>query len=233
MLDSGADADRAVSEAGSRLARDRGSADVGGAKWALAVLGYATGKVSDAQVRSYRTQHASLRQPPPAGSADDAAAPAAPGSAPAPPRCPSRPPRPRPRRTVPVRRPTGGMPPQPPNSPPPRPAATATPLRARSARSGRSWSVAAGRLVVIVGGGIGRVVLSGATTTHDDPGAATSGPHHVRDRGPGRVLRRAQRALPEPRRRRDVGHGQLCGRGLPVRADREDPVHVPERARWS
>ena len=47
MLDSGADADRAVSEAGSRLARDRGSADVGGAMWALAVLGYATGKVSD------------------------------------------------------------------------------------------------------------------------------------------------------------------------------------------
>ncbi|WP_183096224.1 hypothetical protein [Nocardioides stalactiti] len=67
MLDSGADADRAVSEAGNRLARDRGSADVGGAKWALAVLGYATGKVSDVQVRSYRTQHASSPVPPPAG----------------------------------------------------------------------------------------------------------------------------------------------------------------------
>ncbi|KAA1425679.1 hypothetical protein [Nocardioides antri] len=67
MLESGADADRAVSEAGSRLARDRGSADVGGAKWALAVLGYASGKVSDAQVRRYRTQHASAPLPPPAG----------------------------------------------------------------------------------------------------------------------------------------------------------------------
>lgn len=67
MLDSGADADRAVSEAGGRLARDRGSADVGGAMWALAVLGYATGKISDAQVRRYRTQHASAPAPPPAG----------------------------------------------------------------------------------------------------------------------------------------------------------------------
>jgi hypothetical protein len=67
MLDSGADADRAVTEAGNRLARDRGSADVGGAKWALAVLGYATGKVSDTQVRTYRTQHASAPVPPPAG----------------------------------------------------------------------------------------------------------------------------------------------------------------------
>jgi hypothetical protein len=84
MLDSGADADRAVTEAGSRLARDRGSADVGGAMWALAVLGYATGKVSDAQVRRYRTQHGSTHAPPPAGPAT-MLPPAAPGSAPAPP----------------------------------------------------------------------------------------------------------------------------------------------------
>lgn len=84
MLDSGADADRAVSEAGSRLARDRGSADVGGAMWALAVLGYATGKVSDTEVRRYRTQHASSPAPPPAGPAT-VLPPPAPGSAPAPP----------------------------------------------------------------------------------------------------------------------------------------------------
>jgi hypothetical protein len=67
MLDSGADADSAVADAGGRLARDRGSADVGGAMWALAVLGYATGKVSDPQVRRYRTQHASAPAPPPTG----------------------------------------------------------------------------------------------------------------------------------------------------------------------
>ena len=84
MLDSGADADRAVSEAGSRLARDRGSADVGGAMWALAVLGYATGKVSDPQVRRYRTQHASAPAPPPVGPAT-VLPPPVPGSAPAPP----------------------------------------------------------------------------------------------------------------------------------------------------
>jgi len=84
MLDSGADADRAVNEAGSRLARDRGSADVGGAMWALAVLGYATGKVSDVQVRRYRTQHASAPAPPPAGPPTVLPPPGVPGSAPAP-----------------------------------------------------------------------------------------------------------------------------------------------------
>ncbi len=59
MLGSGAQVTAAVEEAGSRLARDRGSADVAGAQWACAVLGFAIGKVSDAEVRRYRTQHAS------------------------------------------------------------------------------------------------------------------------------------------------------------------------------
>lgn len=56
ILDSGADAARAIEEAGNRLARDRGSADVAGAQWACAVLGFAVGKVADADVRRYRTQ---------------------------------------------------------------------------------------------------------------------------------------------------------------------------------
>ena len=56
ILDSGADAPRAIEEAGNRLARDRGSADVAGAQWACAVLGFAVGKVADADVRRYRTQ---------------------------------------------------------------------------------------------------------------------------------------------------------------------------------
>lgn len=89
MLESGADADRAVSEAGARLARDRGSADVDGAKWALAVLGYAAGRVSDAQVRAYRTQPAT--PPPPAGP-PTVLPPAAPASAPTPPPASSAPP---------------------------------------------------------------------------------------------------------------------------------------------
>lgn len=65
MLDSGADSDRAIADAGARLARDRGSADVGGAMWALSVLGFAIGKVSDGQVRTYQAQHASRQVPPP------------------------------------------------------------------------------------------------------------------------------------------------------------------------
>jgi hypothetical protein len=68
MLGSGAQVSAAVEEAGNRLARDRGSADVAGAQWACAVLGFAIGKVDDPEVRRYRTQHAipqrSQQQPP-------------------------------------------------------------------------------------------------------------------------------------------------------------------------
>ena len=55
-LDSGADAARAVEEAGARLARDRGSADAAGAQWACAVLGFAVGRVGAADVLRFRTQ---------------------------------------------------------------------------------------------------------------------------------------------------------------------------------
>lgn len=50
MLDSGANAADAVESAGQRLARDRGSADVRGCQWAVAVLGFALGKVPEALV---------------------------------------------------------------------------------------------------------------------------------------------------------------------------------------
>lgn len=50
MLDSGANATDAVESAGQRLARDRGSADVRGCQWAVAVLGFALGKVPEALV---------------------------------------------------------------------------------------------------------------------------------------------------------------------------------------
>jgi hypothetical protein len=63
MIGSGAQVTAAVEEAGNRLARDRGSADVAGAQWACAVLGFAIGKVSDAEVRRYRTQHATPQPP--------------------------------------------------------------------------------------------------------------------------------------------------------------------------
>jgi len=63
MLDSGADAPRAIEDAGTRLARDRGSSDLASAQWALAVLGFAIGKVSDADVRRYRSMQAGPQRP--------------------------------------------------------------------------------------------------------------------------------------------------------------------------
>lgn len=50
MLDSGANPADAVESAGQRLARDRGSADVRGCQWAIAVLGFALGKVPESLV---------------------------------------------------------------------------------------------------------------------------------------------------------------------------------------
>jgi hypothetical protein len=50
MLDSGARPADAVESAGQRLARDRGSADVRGCQWAIAVLGFALGKVPESLV---------------------------------------------------------------------------------------------------------------------------------------------------------------------------------------
>lgn len=50
MLDSGARPADAVDSAGQRLARERGSADVRGCQWAVAVLGFALGKVPESLV---------------------------------------------------------------------------------------------------------------------------------------------------------------------------------------
>ena len=202
MLDSGADADRAVSEAGSRLARDRGSADVGGAMWALAVLGYATGKVSDTQVRRYRTQHASAPAPPPAGPAT-VLPPPAPGSAPAPPPGVSAPPPgvSSPPPTSPVWPNSGPNPGAPSSAPAPVPAASygapppgpyggsgyghAAPRKKRSALP--FILIGAFVLVLIVGGSIFAITqLSGDDNDpEDDPTGATSdGPTTTEPEGP-------------------------------------------------
>lgn len=178
MLDSGADADRAVTEAGNRLARDRGSADVGGAKWALAVLGYATGRVSDVQVRAYRTQHASAPVPPPAGPPTVLPPAGAPASSPplasGPPPGANPPPP-----TSPVW-PSSGPNPGTPASVPPTPAPGGTygaPPPASYGGYGHAaprkprkvWPIVVGivAVVVLIGGGVvgGVVVLSG----DDDP----------------------------------------------------------------
>lgn len=192
MLDSGADADRAVSEAGGRLARDRGSADVGGAMWALAVLGYATGKVSDAQVRRYRTQHASAPTPPPAGPAT-VLPPPAPGSAPAPPPpgpsapAPPGPSSPAPLPTQPVWPSSGGTPNVPGSAPTPAASYGAPP----PASYGGGYGHAAPRkkrkvwpfvligvlvLVLIVGGGIFAIIQLGDDDEGpNDPTASSDG----------------------------------------------------------
>ena len=59
MLDNGADLDSAIANVGDRLARDRGSTDVDGARWACAVLGYAVGRVP-AQVEERLRDRADL-----------------------------------------------------------------------------------------------------------------------------------------------------------------------------
>lgn len=53
---SGGEGAKAVEAAGVILARDRGSRDLDTARWACAVLGFAVGKVGDADVRRYRTR---------------------------------------------------------------------------------------------------------------------------------------------------------------------------------
>ncbi len=192
MLDSGADADRAVTEAGSRLARDRGSADVGGAMWALAVLGYATGKVSDAQVRRYRTQHASSPAPPPAGP-PTMLPPAAQGSAPAPPPGPSAPaPVPgmgAPPPTSPVWPSSGPNPGVPGSAPAPTPGVSygAPPPASYGGGYGHAaprkkrplWPfllIGAVVLAVIVGGSIFAIIKATGDDDPNDPGPTADGP---------------------------------------------------------
>ncbi|MDP2775127.1 MAG: hypothetical protein Q8O61_16365, partial [Nocardioides sp.] len=71
---SGAEPTAAIESAGDLLARDRGSADVAGSRWACAVLGFAVGKVTDTDVRRYRTQG----PPPPPQAQPPATSPAPP-----------------------------------------------------------------------------------------------------------------------------------------------------------
>ncbi|HVK29406.1 MAG TPA: hypothetical protein VM575_13780 [Nocardioides sp.] len=67
MLDSGANPADAVESAGQRLARDRGSADVRGCQWAVAVLGYALGKVPEDLVTGLDPDAGTTAPPPPPG----------------------------------------------------------------------------------------------------------------------------------------------------------------------
>ena len=66
MLDTGAAVESAVDTAGRRLARDRGSADVAGSQWAVAVLGAALGRVPAHLATRLRPDAATAPPPPPA-----------------------------------------------------------------------------------------------------------------------------------------------------------------------
>ncbi|KRB77057.1 hypothetical protein ASE01_09870 [Nocardioides sp. Root190] len=67
MLDSGANPADAVESAGQRLARDRGSADVRGCQWAVAVLGFALGKVPEGLVSGLDPDASTAAPPAPSG----------------------------------------------------------------------------------------------------------------------------------------------------------------------
>ncbi len=64
MLASGASPESAVESAGDRLARDRGSRDTVGSRWACSVLGYALGGIP-LELVTRLTPDASTQQPPP------------------------------------------------------------------------------------------------------------------------------------------------------------------------
>ena len=177
MIGSGAQVTAAVEEAGNRLARDRGSADVAGARWACAVLGFAIGKVSDAEVRRYRTQHATPQPPsqplPPTQF---------PGQQPPPGVPPTQQPgvpisggQPTARGPLPTAQPlygqqgSGGVPPAHVNAPPPSSWAPAPPARKR-----KTWPilVAVVAVLAIIGGGAFAVI---ATQGDDDNGGGGGG----------------------------------------------------------
>jgi hypothetical protein len=70
MIDSGADPGAAVASAGELLARERGSADLAGSRWACAVLGFAADKIPAGEVERYYqgTQRAPEPHVPPTAS---------------------------------------------------------------------------------------------------------------------------------------------------------------------
>ncbi|MCX6402027.1 MAG: hypothetical protein NTX33_19110 [Propionibacteriales bacterium] len=177
MLDSGANPADAVESAGQRLARDRGSADVRGCQWAVAVLGFALGKVPETLVTGLDPE-AGTTAPPSHGPG---------GTAPTPP---------------PMQSPVA-PPQQPIMSPPHQPSSPTNVVHQQSGGAGWSnptpsyaaggWSqptppqkksntgliiaAAVVALVVVVGGIIGLVLANGGDddpSANDDPSASSS-----------------------------------------------------------
>jgi hypothetical protein len=180
MIGSGAQVTAAVEEAGNRLARDRGSADVAGAQWACAVLGFAIGKVSDAEVRRYRTQHATPQ--PPSQPLPPTQFPAQPGAAPTQrPGVPVPGGQPTAQGPLPTAQPlyahpgSGGVPSPPVNVPPP----SSWPPAPPPARKRKTWPilVAIVAVLAIIGGGAFAVI----TLQGDDDNGGGGGKPEVTD----------------------------------------------------
>jgi peptidoglycan hydrolase-like protein with peptidoglycan-binding domain len=169
MLDRGAAPAAALDAAAEQLARDRGTTEVAGAGWALAVLGFAVGRVGEDQVRSRRT-----------------AMTAGPGAAAAPaamtlPRQPPLPPQPQ---TQPQPRAAATVPPPPPVAAHPvaplpvraQPIPALPPLPPRRRRTGLVVGLAALVVLVLAAGGAGVAVLLRTLGDDDGPTTARSGP---------------------------------------------------------
>ena len=150
MIDGGADPQRAVEEAGLRLARNRGGDDHAASSWASAVLGYAVGKVPEAVVLRYRSgRHSSGPLPPPTQ------APPPPVTRPPVTQAPTQLPPPPPAQ--------GSWPPQQPQPQQPQqpvyPIGGYVPQPPKKKRSGAIWIAAVVAAIVVIAGGVTAVLL--------------------------------------------------------------------------
>ncbi|WGX95365.1 hypothetical protein [Nocardioides sp. L-11A] len=182
MLDSGANAADAVESAGQRLARDRGSADVRGCQWAVAVLGYALGRVPEPLVAGLDPD-AGTAAPPgygPGGTAPTQAPLTSPVSSPmSPPMSQGASPAPPPQQPVPPQQAAPSYAaPGAPTPPPPPPGGWSQPTPPKKSRTGLIVAAIAVALVVVVAGIIGIIAVTGRDDdkSADDPASQTTDP---------------------------------------------------------
>ncbi|GAA4092713.1 peptidoglycan-binding protein [Nocardioides kongjuensis] len=171
MLDRGAAPAAALDAAAEQLARDRGTTEVAGAGWALAVLGFAVGRVGEDQVRVRRAAMI-------AGPGSVPAPPSAPPPAPAALTLPAQqlaPPQPQPAATLPPPPPVAAQPvaPLPLRA---QPLPVLPPLPRRRGRTGLVVGLVALVVLVLAAGGAGVAVLLHALSSDDGPTTARSGP---------------------------------------------------------
>ncbi|MCR1782127.1 hypothetical protein KVF89_06245 [Nocardioides carbamazepini] len=173
MLDSGANPTDAVESAGQRLARDRGSADVRGCQWAVAVLGFALGRVPEPLVAGLDPDAGTAAPP---GYGPGGTAPTQPPvtSPMAPPTTsPVTPPQ---QPIMPPPQPTPQQPAPPYGAPAPPPAAWSQPTPPKKSKTGLIVAAIAVALVLVVAGIIGIIAVVGSDDDKaaDDPASQTT-----------------------------------------------------------